>query len=88
MSIRVHHRHFTSSYTLLEEAPSSSDAITPTKRYSHLVESGVLREDAHQRDIVEHKLERLHNDLKTYKQNIQPEKDTIEQAGGGVGFVS
>jgi phosphatidylinositol kinase/protein kinase (PI-3 family) len=82
-------RHFTYSPALNAEAVSSeAEANTPVKRYSHLVETGILKEDSHQRDIVEKKLERLHNELKVYKQKVQPEKDTIAEAGGGVGFVS
>lgn len=42
-----------------------ADRVDPIRRYEHLVETGGLRADPHQRTIIE-KLQRLWTDLKDY----------------------
>lgn len=39
--------------------------LDPITRYDHLIETGVLKADSHQRTIIE-KLQRLWGDLKDY----------------------
>lgn len=78
-------RQFASSCTYFAEQTTTSQS--PIERYSALVEKGTLREDSHQREIIQ-KLERLHNELISYKQNLQSESETHAKAGGGFGLVS
>lgn len=81
-----HQRQFASSSCIYfaEQTPSSQ---SPIEKYSSLVESGTLREDPHQRQIVQ-KLEKLHNELISYRQKLQSESETHAKAGGGFGLVS
>lgn len=41
------------------------ECVDPISRYDHLIETGVLKPDSHQRTIIE-KLQRLWTDLKDY----------------------
>ena len=59
---------------------TQNGSISPIKRYDELVEKGLLNEDSHQRKVVQ-QLEELHNELKTYKQNLQPEPETAKPGG-------
>jgi predicted ATPase len=81
---------FHSSAAQWQDQPAASSTskehTTPVARYKALVEKGLLREDSYQLQIVQ-KLERLHENLKTYKQKVRPESETAEKAGGG-GLVS
>lgn len=43
--------------------------------YDARVAKGLLSEDSHQRTIVEGTLQKLHDELKTYKQRIQPDPE-------------
>ena len=65
---------------------SPSEHASPIARYDALVDKGLLREDSHQRTVVE-RLETLHDELKTYEQRLHPEKQSISP-GGSHGFVS
>lgn len=76
----------TSAYILSDRRPTDVHS-SPIARYDALVEGDLLRDDSHQRKIVK-KLERLHNDLKTYDQIVQPEEDTHKMAGTSGGLVS
>lgn len=51
----------------IDQVPISdiSGPVTPLSRYNQLVEAGALRDDPHQRTIIE-KLEKLHQELTTY----------------------
>lgn len=71
--------HFPSSSNSKSATGKSGD-ISPIKRYDELVEKGLLRDDTHQRNVVQ-KLEDLHNELKTYKQRIHPEPETVKPSG-------
>lgn len=70
----LHHKPATTS------TKAESGSITPIKRYDELVEKGLLNEDSHQRQVVQ-RLEDLHNELKTYKQKLQPEPETAKPEG-------
>lgn len=60
-----------------------SKATTPIERYDELVKSGVLRDDAHQRNIIKI-LQSLHDQLKTYKQADVPDPEEHLQASKGL----
>lgn len=62
------------------------DSATPLIRYDSLIKNGLLRDDSHQRSIVQ-KLEDLHDELRTYKQYIQPETEEEGSGGGWVRFI-
>jgi hypothetical protein len=67
---------------------ATSEHTSPIARYKALIEKGLLREDSYQLHIVENKLEKLHEELKTYKQNVRPESETASKTKGGGGLVS
>ncbi|SPO34955.1 related to AFG1 - ATPase family gene [Pseudozyma flocculosa] len=70
------HRPLSTSSRSRSAATSTAKAPRddPTTRYQALVDSGVLRDDAHQRSIVE-VLQGLHDELRTYKQGPVPDPD-------------
>ncbi|CBQ67398.1 related to AFG1-ATPase family gene [Sporisorium reilianum SRZ2] len=57
-------------------------ASTPVERYDELVASGVLRDDAHQRSIIQ-VLQSLHDQLTSYKQADVPDPEEHLQASKG-----
>ncbi|KAN0066545.1 ATPase [Thecaphora frezii] len=78
---------------------SRASSVDPTQRYQSLVDSGVLRDDDHQRSIVK-VLQQLHDELKAYQQAPVPDPEEAvtpkprgllswlpfgKQAGGGGG---
>lgn len=78
-----------SLYIFAEEKSSegTSEYSSPIARYSALVDSGLLREDSHQREVVG-MLEKLHDELKTYEHKVRPESETVAKTKGGGGLVS
>lgn len=78
------HRHISSSTSSSSAAKSGKNkATTPVERYDELVQSGVLRDDAHQRSIIK-VLQSLHDQLKTYKQGDVPDPEEHLQASKGL----
>ena len=74
-------RSFSTSMTNAHAVPASSSTVkasptnvTPTERYQALVDSGVLRDDDHQRNIIK-VLQNLHDELATYKQAPVPDPE-------------
>lgn len=55
----------------------------PIARYSHLVETGLLRDDEFQRSII-HKLQKLHDDLKGYQQKLPSKEEAKVKVKGGL----
>jgi predicted ATPase len=72
---RAIHLSAVARWTSEQKTGGGQSQISPIKRYDELVERGLLREDSHQRQVVQ-RLEDLHEKLKTYEQEVHPEPET------------
>lgn len=78
-------RRYASNSSALQSGThaSKTKASTPIQRYDQLVQTGVLRDDAHQRKIIK-VLQSLHDELKTYKQADVPDPEEHLEASKGL----
>ncbi|KAK0545081.1 ATPase [Tilletia horrida] len=60
----------------LHQRKLSAESSDPTSKYNLMVQQGLIRDDPHQRSIVQ-VLQSLHEELKTYKQN--PPKELSQE---------
>ena len=72
-----------SSNTRSAAKAGKTKATTPIERYDELVRSGLLRDDAHQRNIIK-VLQSLHDRLKSYQQPQVPDPEEHLQAHQGL----
>lgn len=63
--------------------PEATPESGPIARYSHLVETGLLRDDEFQRSIIQ-KLQKLHDELKSYRQKLPPKEEAKVKVKGGL----
>ncbi|PWN41979.1 hypothetical protein IE81DRAFT_302866 [Ceraceosorus guamensis] len=84
-STSQHRKSFASTLTAASGSAASStsapDRPGPKRLYDERVEKGLLREDAHQRRIVEGPLQQMYDELQSYTQQVQPE---IKKAVAGL----
>ncbi len=84
---RRHHHHIATSHNTASSRSAAKasklKATTPIERYDELVQSGVLRDDSHQRGIIK-VLQSLHDQLKSYKQPDVPDPEEHLQASKGL----
>lgn len=84
-SSTLHHPSTTTSSAAPAQGSVASSTPTPLSRYDDLVARGLLRDDAHQRQIIE-RLQAMHEQLVAYHPPAVPEKVT-RRAGRGGGLL-